>query len=157
MLAVSFLTTPFIQWQQQFVNLTPDSDLTSFLAELTQGGSELNEAIPRGRGVSSTKALSLPDKLITEDPPIGIDRNLTKNLLQANFNLKVFAWVSYAIALILLVGAGFNEMYLKEETFGERPFGDYFALLAWGFGAEASREEIAKAVEGRGLSGLDKN
>lgn len=48
-------------------------------------------------------------------------------------------------------------MYLKEETFGERPFGDYFALLAWGFGAEASREAIAKAVEGWGSSGLDKN
>ena len=72
-------------------------------------------------------------------------------------NVKIFAWVSYAIALILLVGAGFNEMYLKEDTFWEKPFGDYFALLAWGFGAEASREAIAKAVEGWGLSGLNKN
>ena len=45
----------------------------------------------------------------------------------------------------------------KNETFGERPFGDYFSLLAWGFGAEASREAIANAVAGWGLSGLDKN
>ena len=53
------------------------------------------------------------------------------------------------------MGAGFTEMYLKQATFGEKPFGDYFSLLAWGFGAEASREAIAKAVEGWGLAGLE--
>lgn len=147
----------FIQWQEQFVNLTPDGDLGSFLAELTQGVSELDEAIPRGRGNSTAKDLSLSDEPIIQEAPIGIDRDLATNLLKANFNLKIFAWVSYAIALMLLVGAGFNEMYLKQDTFGERPFGDYFALIAWGFGAEASRDAIGKTLEGWGLSGLDKN
>lgn len=47
-------------------------------------------------------------------------------------------------------------MYLQQETFGATPFADYFYLLAWGFGAEASRDAIVKAVESWGLAGLDK-
>ena len=61
------------------------------------------------------------------------------------------------MALIFLIGAGFNGMYLKNETFGERPFRDYFSLLAWGLGAEASREAIASAIEDWGLADLNKN
>ena len=76
-------------------------------------------------------------------PILGIDIDPEK----AHRKLKIFAWLSYAVALILLIGTGFNEMYLKNETFGERPFADYFSLLAWGFGAEASREAIANAIK----------
>ena len=83
------------------------------------------------------------DEQIVEDAPTNIALHLNKGFQQANLNLKIFASVSYIVALILLIGAGFNEMYFKNETFGERPFGDYFSLLAWGFGAEASREAIA--------------
>ncbi|MEM7593822.1 MAG: hypothetical protein AAF383_20310 [Cyanobacteria bacterium P01_A01_bin.83] len=80
---------------------------------------------------------------IVEDAPTNITLDLNKGFQQANLNLKIFASINYIVALILLISAGFNEMYLKNETFGERPFEDYFSLLAWGFGAEASREAIA--------------
>ncbi len=143
--------------QEHFCNLTLDEDLDNLLAELKNIALEINEAIPRGRGSSIKESLAtVPDKLILEDAPTGIAFDLKQSFSQANLNLKIFAWLSYIVALILLVGAGFNEIYLKQETFGERPFADYFSLLAWGFGAEASRDAIAKTVEGWGLARLDK-
>ena len=144
-------------WQQQFNSLTLDDDLSNFLAQLQNTALEINEDIPKGRGSATEESLAVvTDKLILEDAPTGIAFDLKQSFRKANLNLKIFAWLSYAIALILLVGAGFNEMYLKQETFGEKPFADYFSLLAWGFGAEASRDAISKAIEGWGLAGLDK-
>ena len=145
-------------WQRQFNSLTIEDDLDNLLVELKNAALEINEAIPRGRGSAADKNITVvADEQIVEDAPTNIALHLNKGFQQANLNLKIFASVSYIVALILLIGAGFNEMYLKNETFGERPFGDYFSLLAWGFGAEASREAIANAVAGWGLSGLDKN
>ncbi len=144
-------------WKQHFAGLTTNDDLSNLLTELKNAALEINEAIPRGRGNAADQDLPVvTDKLIVEDAPTSIVLDLNQGVQKANWNLKVFAWLSYVLALILLVGTGFNEMYLKNETFGENPFGDYFSLLAWGFGAEASREAIAKAVEGWGLAGLDK-
>lgn len=59
---------------------------------------------------------------------------------------KVFAWVSYAIALLFLAGAGFSELYMDQTTFGATPWKDYLGLLAWGFGAEVSRDALTKVV-----------
>ncbi|WP_019505717.1 hypothetical protein [Pleurocapsa sp. PCC 7319] len=144
-------------WKQQFANLTLDDDMGNLAAELKNMAQEINEAIPRGRGVASEKSLAMTtEQPVIGDAPTGISFNIQKSLQKANLNLKIFAWSSYAIALLLLVGAGFSELYIDNETFGDRPFRDYFSLLAWGFGAEASREAIAKAIEGWGLAGLDK-
>lgn len=145
-------------WQQQFDSLTTEDDLDNLLIELKNAALEINEAIPRGRGSAAAKNITVvADDRIVENAPTGMASDLSKDFQKANLNLKIFAWVSYVVALILLIGAGFNEMYLKNETFGERPFGDYFSLIAWGFGAEASREVIANAIEGWGLAGLNKN
>ena len=145
-------------WQRQFNSPTIEDDLDNLLVELKNAALEINEAIPRSRGGAADKNITVvADEQIVEDAPTNIALHLNKGFRQANLNLKIFAWTSYIVALILLIGAGFNEMYLKNETFGERPFEDYFSLLAWGFGAEASREAIANAVAGWGLSGLDKN
>ena len=144
-------------WKQQFANLTPDDDTSNLVTELKDAAREINEAIPRGRGVAAEKHLEdLTDKLIVGDAPIGMTFDFQKGVQKANRNLNAFVYLSYAIALLLLVGAGFSELYDKNNTFGEQPFRDYFSLLAWGFGAEASRDAIAKAIEGWGLAGLDK-
>jgi hypothetical protein len=45
------------------------------------------------------------------------------------------------------MGSGFNQLYVENPTFGANPWKDYFALLAWGFGAEASRESIIKITQ----------
>ena len=144
-------------WQQQFDSLTIEDDLDKLLAELKNAAIKIDEAIPKGRGVAAKNITVVADERVIDNAPTGMALALSRGFQKANLNLKIFAWTSYFVALILLIGAGFNEMYLKNETFGERPFGDYFALLAWGFGAEASREAIASAIEGWGLAGLDKN
>jgi hypothetical protein len=67
--------------------------------------------------------------------------------------LKLFSWVSGAIATLLLAGTGFNQLYISNPTFGANPWTDYFTLLAWGFGAEATRESITKVVRDLDLAG----
>ena len=130
--------------------------VSNLLAELQNAALEINEAIPRGRGIAEEKLAPIADKPVVGNAPMGMTLNFQQSLERADLKLKTFVWVSYAIALLLLVGAGFSELYIDNETFGNKPFRDYFSLLAWGFGAEASREAIAKAIEGWGLAGLDK-
>jgi len=71
----------------------------------------------------------------------------------AGQRLKQFKVASYAIAIVFLAGAGFNQLYVDNPTFGANPWKDYFALLAWGFGAEATRDAVTKMVQGWGLPG----
>ena len=71
----------------------------------------------------------------------------------ARARLRLFTWASYGIAVALLAGAGFGELYVANATFGANAWGDYFALLAWGFGAEAARASIMEMVRGWGLLG----
>lgn len=73
----------------------------------------------------------------------------------AGLRLRWFTGVSYAIALLFLTGAGFNQLYVDNPTFGANPVKDYFALLAWGFGAEASRDAVTKMIQGWGIRGIE--
>lgn len=72
----------------------------------------------------------------------------------ANVRLKVFTVSSYIIAIAFLAGAGFSQLYVDKPTFGDNPWKDYSALMAWGFGAEATRDAVTKVVQGWGLPGL---
>jgi len=74
--------------------------------------------------------------------------------VKAGKQLRLFTWTSYAIALIFLAGSGFSQLYVDNPTFGANPWKDYFALLAWGFGAEATRDAVTKMVQGWGLPGV---
>lgn len=72
----------------------------------------------------------------------------------ASDRLFWFNWLSYILAVGLLAGAGFGELYVAKPTFGGNAWNDYFALLAWGFGAEATRDAITKVVQNWRLSGF---
>jgi hypothetical protein len=72
----------------------------------------------------------------------------------ANVRLKVFTVTSYIIAIVFLAGAGFSQLYVDKPTFGDNPWNDYSALMAWGFGAEATRDAVTKVVQGWSLPGL---
>ncbi|MEG4499829.1 hypothetical protein QUB05_22325 [Microcoleus sp. F10-C6] len=72
----------------------------------------------------------------------------------ANVRLKVFTVSSYIIAIVFLAGAGFSQLYVDKPTFGNNPWNDYSALMAWGFGAEATRDAVTKVVQGWSLPGL---
>ena len=65
---------------------------------------------------------------------------------KAPVQLQVFSLTSYAIATILLSGLGFIQLYVKPTTFGANLWSDYLTLLAWGFGAEVTRESVTKVV-----------
>ena len=65
--------------------------------------------------------------------------------------LAVFAWGSVLLALLLLALVGFNELYANNPTFGAVWLTDYLALLAWGFGAEATRASVTSLVQGWGV------
>ncbi|GAB1537743.1 hypothetical protein NUACC21_03970 [Scytonema sp. NUACC21] len=73
---------------------------------------------------------------------------------QAARNIYWFNWLSYAIAVGLLAGAGFGQLYATQPMFGANGWSDYFTLLAWGFGAEATRDAITKVVRDWKLPGL---
>ncbi len=72
----------------------------------------------------------------------------------AGARLKWFWRVSYATAVIILAGVGFGELYVLKPTFGANWWTDYFALLAWGFGAEATRAAVIDWMRGQGVVGL---
>ncbi len=65
---------------------------------------------------------------------------------KARRRLQWFAWGGYLLAIILLVGAGFSQLYITRPTFGATLWSDYFALFLWGFGAEASRAAITDVL-----------
>ncbi len=70
---------------------------------------------------------------------------------RARIRLLIFIAISWTVALALLAGTGFNELYVQKATFGATPWADYLALLAWGFGAEATRAAITSMVSGWGI------
>jgi hypothetical protein len=128
--------------------------------EVEQALDELIQEVPRQRGVIKA-ALELETRglgarvLQLLAPPPSAREISTEEASEAGFRLRLFTWASYVIALAMLVGAGFGELYVANETFGANAWGDYFALLAWGFGAEATRAAIADMVRGWGLPGLE--
>jgi hypothetical protein len=75
---------------------------------------------------------------------------------QAQNNLWWFNQTSRCIAIIFLAWLGMIELYSGKPTFGAEPLRDYFALLAWGFGAEMTRESITRASQNLGVPLGDK-
>lgn len=69
----------------------------------------------------------------------------------ATSRLSWFLTATYVMVLILLAGAGFNEVYVKKLTFGADAWADYFALLVWGFGSEATRDSVASTLRSFGV------
>lgn len=63
-----------------------------------------------------------------------------------NRRLQVFSFATWLITVAFLSGIGFNQIYLNRPTFGADRPRDYFALLAWGFGAEATRSVVTNAL-----------
>ncbi|MCG8362714.1 MAG: hypothetical protein MJA27_05180 [Pseudanabaenales cyanobacterium] len=82
-------------------------------------------------------------------PPIPAVKRFSEQTKAQNAKpqLQWFRWVSRGVAIALLSWVGMNELYGQKPTFGAAPMSDHFILLAWGFGAETTRESIVKAVQ----------
>jgi hypothetical protein len=142
-------------WEQQIESLPPaiaaessrlQTEVDGAIAELMQLLVEQSPTAAASKGLATVPYMA----------PAPDARPLTweEQGVKAGKQLRLFTWTSYAIALIFLAGSGFGQLYVDNPTFGANPWKDYFSLLAWGFGAEASREALTKVVQGWGLSGL---
>lgn len=68
--------------------------------------------------------------------------------------VNVYYGLTYAIALVLLGAAGFNELYLADKTFGDDGFSDYLAVFVWGFGSQATTVALGQMVQSWNLPGF---
>ncbi|MEA3310064.1 MAG: hypothetical protein U9Q70_11225 [Chloroflexota bacterium] len=111
--------------------------------DVLRGGEELAFGIPKSpvrETVTSTLAalFKLP-RLLASRP---VATSMASKAERAVGRLQLFTWLTYLVAVGMLAAAGFNELYTGVPTFGATGWGDYFTLLAWGFGAEATRASI---------------
>lgn len=145
-------------WEQQFSLLLPsDTEQYQHLQmEVDEANAKMTELVSQiasAEGVSKGLAKLTVPRLIAHAPSAQPLR-WQEEVSAAGQRLKQFKVTSYAIAIVFLAGAGFNQLYVDNPTFGANPWKDYFALLAWGFGAEATRDAVTKMVQGWGLSGV---
>lgn len=102
------------------------------------GGSEVGMVI---------QAPSVSEKEVSQVPFLTKTGKAIASLWQtANGRLKLFYFSSYLISFTVLAGSGFNQLYWTKPTFGANGWGDYFALLALGFGAEATRNVVTQVA-----------
>lgn len=104
-----------------------------------------------GKIPTSELAIEVPIPTVTETPPFSADENpILKGIAvfipNPNRRLQVFSFAGYLTTIAFLAGTGFNQLYLQRPTFGADGLRDYFALLAWGFGAEATRSAVTNAL-----------
>lgn len=120
-----------------------EADVDAALAEATK----LSAQQSQGEGViekSLSPVLGLTPLLSAPSiRPLTLDEQVTGAVARQ----RAFTWTSYAILVIVLAGAGFNQLYIDQPTFGANPWKDYTALLAWGFGAETARDAVTKVIE----------
>jgi hypothetical protein len=144
-------------WEQQIESLQPaDAAESSRLQTEVDGAiAELTQLIVEQSPAAASKGVSMVS-LVSFMAPAPAARSLTweEQGVKAGKQLRLFTSTSYAIALIFLTGSGFSQLYVDNPTFGANPWKDYFALLAWGFGAEATRDAVTKMVQGWGLPGV---
>ncbi|GEM_PF-600246 len=123
----------------------------SALATTTYRG---EESLSRGAGdmaFDTPKGLSQMESWLSGPPTIYV-QSLPEKMTGARRRLSWFTWLTYAFAVIFLALAGFVELYGGRIDFGAKGISDYFTLLAWGFGAEATRASIAEMVQGWRIS-----
>ncbi|MFZ5909171.1 MAG: hypothetical protein ACOYYU_04065 [Chloroflexota bacterium] len=134
----------------------PNQPLTEIKNQVENKMAELEKLLPSvdeqsGRGLNLTGRKAIIENREIDAIGINVVQNETS---QSDIRQKIFLGASFVIGVVLLAGAGFGELYVTPDTFGSNPWGDYFSLLAWGFGAEATRNAIAGLVEGWGLPWL---
>lgn len=132
----------FNRWQEEFETEAAELDQAVYAEAPSAIASDL--ATTRG-SINASGSLIEPVPL----------SNISPELVQvARQRIKVFGIVSYAIATLLLVGLGFRQLYLNNPIFGSNGFSDYFSLLAWGFGAEVTRESVTQVIRDSKIPGL---
>ncbi|MEM7532986.1 MAG: hypothetical protein AAF639_12475 [Chloroflexota bacterium] len=162
------------QWADEIDNLSPtkdsefetkftalQSDIKGAIAQietlnLEQGTPEIHtgpgpgpSAIPQG----GTRGLVSSIREFFDAPPNiqSFEEGVSSNMAQ--WRLRIFTGASYVVSILLLAGAGFNELYVDNAIFGQNIWGDYFGLIGWGFGSEATRVAVTDMIQNWSVSG----
>jgi hypothetical protein len=163
------------EWEDRVINLqeklnillpSAQTELDALKNEISEGITQLKKDLAAQplQTLTETKSLS---GMVLQPPPTSSSTNIStsksiktwlistvsKVWPDADGRLRLFSITSYLIALTLLAGGGFKELYLSRPTFGSEGWSDYFTLLAWGFGAEATRSAVTKVVRNWELPG----
>ena len=113
-----------------------------------------DEATARGAGetaLGAPKGLPQMESWLSGPPTIYVQA-LPEKVAGARHRLSWFTWLTYVVAVVFLALAGFVELYGGRLDFGAKGITDYFTLLVWGFGAEATRASISEMVQGWRIS-----
>jgi hypothetical protein len=146
--------------QQELGTLKPDDEaayqalqgkLDATLTELNQQLLRLGEPEAVAEGVRGVEEAL---QRLLAPAPSSLPLTPDVSVIWARLRLRLFSGASYVLAVVFLVGVGFGELYGANATFGANAWTDYFALLAWGFGAEATRAAVTEVVRTWGVPGV---
>lgn len=130
----------FQDWKQSAQDLMAEMEKALEKIQADQGQRAL---IITGRsGAISPDANSL----LPPVPGVTTQSFTPEEVQQSQVRYNLFNQVARAVAISALAWAGMTEIYASNPTFGADPMRDYFALLAWGFGAEVTRESVIRAA-----------
>ncbi len=156
----TFWRSEISQLEQRLHNLTPDqASFQGWETELNQKERDLKAEIAQlvpsdstDRGIagrSSTATTSTVPVILAAPTTIAITQ--PSQIRQAEQNLKRFNQIAWGVSILFLAWLGMIELYSNRPVFGVDPLRDYFALLAWGFGVEVTRESVVRATQELGI------
>ena len=152
------------QLEKDLQNLSPDESnfqawktsikeaQTSLLSEIDQlaATEATRSSITTDITGRSGRRLTVTSSPLPSGPAVGsIFRPEQVN--KAAFKMRWVNRLSQVVAITLLAWLGMTELYGNNATFGADPLRDYFAIIAWGFGAELTRESVLRATQDLGL------
>ncbi|MFW9260518.1 hypothetical protein A4S05_26140 [Nostoc sp. KVJ20] len=122
------------------------TDINKDIENLRKLGAKADEATSKGMDDGNTEPnLVLPAPSLWYSD-VHIWRKIASLWQTAKGRLKLFYISSFLISFSVLAGGGFNQLYWTKPTFGANGWGDYFTLLALGFGAEATRNVVTQVA-----------
>lgn len=130
---------------ETFKSTVADTSLLGDLGEFKRG---------EGKSVNAEPPSNEPEAAIAPPPEIPafpadenpVVKGISALIPNPTRRLQLFSFAGYLTTIAFLAGTGFNQLYLERPTFGADGLRDYFALLAWGFGAEATRSAVTNAL-----------
>lgn len=141
-------------------DLRPEAaDIAALSSDIDQAVKEFTDKLKQSAPPAGGQSKGFRAAALESGPALGMEPVPDSHLgwhapgqaTEARSRLRWFVLGSYAIALGLLAGSGFNEIYSKNLTFGADLWVDYLALVLWGFGAEATRDSIASTLRSLGI------
>lgn len=142
------------QWQDALIALEEGLNRISLedeaqLERWQNSAQELKQKMRQSAEASNFgfRGTMAPAQTFVPSVPKTQERTQEETVQQARWRLQAFRWVGQGVAIAILCGAGFNQLYAANPTFGANAIADYTSLLAWGFTAEVTRDSVSKVLQ----------